>query len=411
MRSYLKLFSYPEMTRLVTATAVTRIEAPTLSLSLLLAVVAVKGSYAIGGLVLAGFSIALAVSLPISGRLVDRKRARPILLIWAAGHVLAYTAMVLSLWRGAPSGVLVGCGVALGVTTPPCGPVIRGMWKMVVPAEQLKSAFALDAVLTEALFVTGPPLVSLLLIFAQPTVVVAVVGLAACLGTLLLANTPCVERREPVKAAEHKPFIGPLAIGQVRVLLAIITCDTLAFGCVVVGVPAIAIAAGARPIAGVVLGVGSLGAVISGLIYGSRPRSRFPGRQLAMFHAASAVLLIAISRVASLAGVGALYFGTGLVGGPRDTLHQLVLNDATPDRYRTEAFAWMSTFMWVGYALGTTLAGELASHAGVRGEFIAAAAAAACAATLSLFVRSPETAQHVPEEALQQPETSSPPGN
>lgn len=78
-----------------------------------------------------------------------------------------------------------------------------------------------------------------------------------------------------------------------------------------------------------------------------------------------------------------------MIGGPRDTLHQLVLSDVATEGHRTEVFAWMSTFMWAGYGLGTAVAGQLVSLTGGRPHavFLAAAVAAAVAAATSLLVR------------------------
>lgn len=134
------------------------------------------------------------------------------------------------------------------------------------------------------------------------------------------------------------------------ILLGIIVCDTFAFGSLVVGAPAAAAALGAPATAGVLLSLGSLGAVVSGLIYGSRKRTGAPAPQLAILHLASAVLLTLAGQVTLLILFALLIFAAGLVGGPRDTLHQVVLGEAAPLQYRTEAFAWLGTLMWAGYA-------------------------------------------------------------
>ncbi|MEV5508532.1 hypothetical protein [Streptomyces orinoci] len=84
-----------------------------------------------------------------------------------------------------------------------------------------------------------------------------------------------------------------------------------------------------------------------------------------------------------------LLLGVGLVGGPRDTLHQVVLGKAAPEEHRTEAFAWMSTFMWAGYGVGSAVAGQLAGAGGGSAgrAFLGAAVAAALASAVSLLVR------------------------
>jgi MFS family permease len=374
---------------LVLIAVATRIAAPMLTLGLLLAIVQSGRSYGSAGAVLTGYATALALMVPVASRLIDRLPPRRILLMLLTFQVVAYTATIVVVTQHAHLAVLVGCAMVLGGSTPPAGALVRGTWPEVVPSERLQAAYALDAVLTEAMFVTGPLVVSGLLLFTTPIVAVAVAGLSMLVGASLLAFTPSVGERQAPRAGGRRDYLGPLAHGQVLVLLFIIICDTFAFGSVLVGVPAAAADAGAGEAAGVLLSIGSLGAVISGLVYGARPRGGSPGKQLALFHAAGAVLLVSSGWAPGLIVFGLILLCIGLVGGPRDTLHGLVLGEAAPARSRTEAFGWMGTFMWAGYAIGTATAGQLVSRADneTGPAFIAAGCGAAVAALLSLLVR------------------------
>ncbi|MFI9723612.1 MFS transporter [Streptomyces sp. NPDC052396] len=386
MRAYLALFAQREVVRLVISAALTRIAAPVLSLGLLLAVNSSRDSYSAGGGVLSGYATTLAVAVPVAGRLVDRLQPRRVLIGYLTAHLFAYAALLLALARSAPLGVLIGCAAALGLTTPPAGPVVRSSWPGLVPKERLETAFALDAVVNEAMFVTGPLVVTGLLAFTSPNAAVAMAGCGTLAGVLLLLSVP-LPARKPAPAGRRP--LGPLAHGQVRVLLGIIVCDTLAYGGMVVAIAALASDRGSSGASGVLLSVLSAGAVISALIYGARERKGRPQRQLALYHAASAVLLVAVGQVSALALAGVLLLLVGLVGGPRDTLHQVVLGKAAPEEHRTEAFAWMSTFMWAGYGVGSALAGQLAGGDGGSAErvFLGAAVAAALASGVSLLVR------------------------
>jgi predicted MFS family arabinose efflux permease len=335
----------------------------------------------------------------MAGRLADRLAPGRILPYWLAANVIAYAAAVTALSRDAPVGLLIVCAAALGATTPPAGPVTRGLWPSLVPAERLQTAYAFDAVLNESLFVSGPLIVSALLTFLAPGVIVVIVGLCTFAGVSLLISLPALREREPVEQTEKRHYLGPLGHGQVLVLLGIILCDTFAFGSMLVGVPAATAELGAPTLAGVLLSLGSLGAVISGLIYGARTRSGAPGRQLALFHFLSAVLLVLAGQVSLVVLLALIILGVGLVGGPRDTLHQVVLGDVAPAQYRTEAFAWLGTFMWAGYAGGTAVTGQFVDHANgnVTVAFIAGAVGAGVAACLSLLVRVPTPAETTAE--------------
>ncbi|MFI0821153.1 MFS transporter [Streptomyces sp. NPDC021098] len=380
------LLRRPEVARLAVSAVTTRITAPLLSLGLLLAVNSSLGSYGSAAGVLSGYAGALAVAVPVAGRLVDRLRPRRVLACCLLANLAAYAVLLWALTRHAPVGVLIASAAALGATTPPSGPVVRSSWPVLVSGEQLKTAFALDAVLNEVMFVTGPLIVSGLVAFASPDAAVVFAACATTAGVLLLMT---VSLPPPKAERAERRLLGPLSHGQVRVLLGIVVCDTVAYGGIVVAVAALGGGDGSGGASGVLLSVLSLGTVISALIYGARERNGRPGPQLALYHAASTALLLIGAQVSHLVWAALILLVVGAVGGPRDTLHQVVLGEAAPEEYRTEAFAWMSTFMWAGYALGTSLSGQLVSANGGSHTwaFIGAAAAAGLASAVSLLVR------------------------
>ncbi|MEV0351587.1 hypothetical protein AB0H88_37945 [Nonomuraea sp. NPDC050680] len=59
-----------------------------------------------------------------------------------------------------------------------------------------------------------------------------------------------------------------------------------------------------------------------------------------------------------------------------------LLADHAPARYRTEVFAWLNTFMWAGYGLGTAVAGQLTGPLDTGTTAFGAAAAAAIAGAI-----------------------------
>ncbi|GAA4551570.1 MFS transporter [Amycolatopsis samaneae] len=386
MRAYGVLFTFRGVPRLVVALTVTRLAAPVLNLSLLLAVVAVQGSYLAGGLALTGFAVALALFVPVSARLVDRLGPRPVLVSTLLLHFGAYALTLIAMSHHAPASVLIGGAVALGASNPPASPVIRSTWPVVLPARHTRAAFALDAVLNEVMVVMGALVVSALVAATSPVITVAMAGVGTCAGILILLSMP--DRVREDAPAPRRRLLGPLGSREVRVLLGITACDMLAFGCVLVGVTAVATTGGVPELSGVLLGAYSFGVVVSALGFGTRQRDPRPRRQLATLHAASAVLLVVTGLVPGFLLNAALLVVVGLVAGPRDALHQVVLGDVAAPEHRAEAFAWMSTFMWLGNGIGTALAGRLLAEAGGahRTTFLAAAAAAVAAAGLSLFL-------------------------
>src|SRR5882724_1128573 len=177
MRSYLLLLSRPRARPMVVAAAVTRLGSPMLTLSLLLAVHAARGSFAAGGVALAAHAVALAAGAPVGGRLADRYQPGPLLLGALALHLAMYGLLITALVHpDVPMPVLVAVAALLGFTTPPASAVTRGVWPALVESDQLHTAYALDTVLNEAAFVVGPLIVTGLVVFLAPATVVAISG-------------------------------------------------------------------------------------------------------------------------------------------------------------------------------------------------------------------------------------------
>ena len=68
------------------------------------------------------------VGAPVQGRLVDRFGQRAVLPPLAFVHAAALGLLVLSTELGAPTAVLVLCGVLAGFAIPPTSSVLRSMW-------------------------------------------------------------------------------------------------------------------------------------------------------------------------------------------------------------------------------------------------------------------------------------------
>jgi MFS family permease len=350
------------------------------NLALLVAVTQRHG-YAVAGVMLMVYAVVNSVAGPIRGRQADRRAPHRVLLGLLAGHTVAWAALLTGLVTDAPTPVLLVAAAALGATVPPAGPVVRGLWPTIVPAERLPTAYAFDAALNTTTFLAGPMIAGGLLLLMPATAVVGVTGLVKLTGDLLIALAPAVRRRKDGPA--HRGFFGPLAHPRVRLLLGMIVMDTFAFGCLEVA--AVAAASGTGR-AGVFTSAMALGAVVSGVGYGARTWPGTPRAQLVALHAGGAVVLAlsGLAGAALLVLVAASYTLYGLVNGPVETLQQVLVGDVTPDGQRIEAFAWVFSVMWAGFGIGTTVAGRLVSDGQPGGALYAAAVVQALVALVAL---------------------------
>lgn len=403
LRAYRVLLSQPEAVWLAVSAITTRLPTPLLSLGFLLTVQERSGSYAQAGLLWTAYSVAYAAGVPITGQLVDRKGPRPVLLGCLAGYVPAFVVMLVMLYAGARLAVLIPAAALLGACTPPAGPLIRGSWPAVVPTDRLQTAFALDAVTTEAALIGGPVVVSGLVAVATPVIALTLGGASMVGGTVLLLAAPSIKKWQGHDGMSRQQGLRALWNAGLRLLFVIVVFDIVAYGCLIVGITATATDHDAPSAAGVLLSVTSIGVVGGGIVYGARSWPGSARVQLSVFYAASAaILVVAAAFHLGLVVLGAVLIVAGVIGGPRDTLLQLVLGKAAPPELRTVTFAWVSTITWASYGLGTALGGQLVSLSQGSGylALLIAGVGNACAAAVALRVRKiPNTDAGTDEDA------------
>lgn len=210
--SYRAVLRTPHAGRTFAAALLGRLSYGMVPLALLLAVRDATGSYPAAGTVLALFGLASVLLAPARAALVDRHGPRRVLPPLAAGYagLLVLTACVT--WRpGTPPPVIGALAVAAGAGTP-LGPVMRTLWRRLLPdRELLRRAYSLDTVAEELLFVSGPLLVGLLLAAARPAGLGGPAGPAAALvagAVLVLAGALALAAAPPVRALAG-PAAGP----------------------------------------------------------------------------------------------------------------------------------------------------------------------------------------------------------
>src|SRR2546423_14337782 len=121
----------------------------------------VTGSFADAGLVEAFALVGTGVGLPIQGRLVDRLGQPRVLLPLAALNAASLGALVMVARGGAPVASLALLSGLSGLSIPPLSSCMRNLWAaMLDDPDALQSAYALDAVVIEVAFITGPLLAS-----------------------------------------------------------------------------------------------------------------------------------------------------------------------------------------------------------------------------------------------------------
>ena len=205
------MLALPGVRPVLVAAFVGRLPIGMMSLSIVLLVSQETGSYATAGAVAAAQALAGAVSSPLLGRLIDRVGQTPVLVFCGLGFPVAVAGLIVVASSVTDVLPLVLCAIPFGVTYPPLFAATRALLTRMAGSEDLAaSAFAFEAIVQEAFFITGPLLVALLVAVASPQAALVFVAVVTSAGTLAFAAT----RGVAVRARGGRP--GPTCSARWR---------------------------------------------------------------------------------------------------------------------------------------------------------------------------------------------------
>jgi MFS family permease len=378
---YRALFDVPHVRRLFLSGHLARLPMGMIGLALLLLVREKGGSYAAAGAVSGAYFVATAAGAPIAGRLVDRRGQTRILL----PRAVIFPALLLGVCAlallDAPLAAIAICAGAAGALMPPVGASLRALWPRLFADPDLRSAaYALEASLQEITVVAGPLLVALLTAAASPALALAVAAAAGGIGTTLIALAHPVRSWQPDERHAGS-ILGALESPGVRTIISLSVCLGLGFGATEVGFPAFAEGHGGAELGSIPLALFAGGSLVGGLIAGALVTVS-PVRLL-RFSAMLLVLGVALPLLGwSLPSMAVLAFCAGVPIAPV-VMAAYGLIDAVAKRgTAAEAFAWITTAVFVGFSVGMALGGTLIDAYGVRASFGLAVASVSVGAVL-----------------------------
>jgi MFS family permease len=346
-------------------------------------------SFALAGATAGALALGSALGAPVGARLIDRLSPR--VLVWMAfAHAVGLLAVIALAVVDAAALPLVIVAFITGATLPTVSSVLRAAYATLLAQERrlIPSAFALEAVITEAIFIVGPLTTAALTWLVSAAAALVVSGVTVVAGTAwFLAELPSelADRRIPEAADRH--WAGALRSPGLQTIVIAMVPVGLAFGAVEVTLPAFADAEGDRQFAGVLIAIWSLGSALGGIIYGARPRL-FPLRTMHLWAAAFVPVGMGLLALASSpAAMCVLVLFAGLPIAPLiATRNELAGMVALPGS-ETETYTWPLTALVSGVAIGAAVAGALADGPGWRAAVAFAVAAAAFGAVISLVRR------------------------
>lgn len=380
---YSTLLERPELRKTIVASVIGRMPIGILGLAILLATQASSGSFGIAGAVAACYLAGLAVMAPVLGRVIDRSGPATVLLFCACAFPAALVALVAALRLDAPQWTAFLFAAFAGACFPPITVCLRTFMRQRLADEaQLATAYSLESVLIETIFIVGPVLVALFVAYLSAAAAVLFAAVCGLAGTLMFLRSPVLAqwRIEKRMAAS---LVGPLSVRGFVPLLAVILAYSGSFGLVEIGITAFAAEAGTPALAGVILGLMSVGSAAGGLAYGSRSWRTPLRRQFALMLLLMGVGVAVLSLVTNTIVFSALGIVAGIVMAPALIIQAMLVAKTAPAHFATEAFTWSTTCLLTGIGLGLAAGGLILESATSAAVFATAGLVAIAAAVLA----------------------------
>lgn len=424
MKVYRQVLAAPGALGVLILGLLARIPFSTLGLLLTLHCVFGLGrSYLEAGLIVTASTLGTAISSPWRGRLVDRHGLRRALV---PSLIIEPLALVGAAFAGYE--LLVALAFLGGLFSIPVWTIVRTSLSVVVPATLRRSAFSLDAVFTEVVFMAGPAaatIVAMRIGTQETLLIVAALVVAAGVG-LMIVNPPTrsaqvmlptrlpapLEASENAALAQKKVILEAkvaedLTTGQIPVIteemltgrapsargalltaggLTLLLATAVGNGTIMatdMSIVAILENAGKGAAIAVAMSVWCFGSLVGGFAYGAASRTIGPLWVLLGL----GVLTVPVAFASTLPLLLVAVFLAGLGLAPLITSTGEAISQRVPEEVRGEAMGWHGSAMTVGAAIGSPLFGAVIDARGATWGVALAAIAAIVVAITGLVAR------------------------
>jgi MFS family permease len=386
VRRYLDLLRTPGVGALVAASTLGRLPYGMNVLALILLLRSEGFGYAEVGIVTGAAGLAVGLTAPGLGRLVDRLGQTRVLTTTALMSITANATLVVAALSGAGVVPLTALALVAGGSTPPVSPSMRTLWPELAGRERLDTAFAFDALQLEVFFIGGPLLAAGIAAWISPEVAYLTGATMQAAGALAFAAAPASRGWRPSPEGRHGRR-GALAVPGIRVLVGAMTATAVSLGVLEIGIAAFAEREASRADSGWLFALWGVGSLAGGLWYGAR-RWRVPAeRRFLVVSGVLAVGLVPLPLSGSMPVFAVLVVVAGLGLAPAAAAAYSLIGVLAPAGATTEAYAWQIVAYVAGASLGAWLAGALVEVWTVEAALACAPAFAAAGLLIALTGR------------------------
>ncbi len=265
--------------------------------------------------------------------------------------------------------------VVVGLSLPPVGTCIRARWSHVLDdPRQVQTGYALESVVDEAVFITGPILVTALATAWDPVAGLGAAVLAGVGGTLYLSAQRGTEPpgHPVVREVADRPRMPWRTVVPIAVVA--LGLGSL-FGSAEVTTVAFAEEAGQKGITGVLLAFWALGSLLAGLVTGAIHWHRGTAFRLKVGTAALALGMAPLALVEPIWLMGLALFLAGFAIAPSLIATMSHIEQTVPAARLTEGMSLVHVGLAAGLAPGSALAGVVVDAAGASPAYLVSAGA------------------------------------
>ena len=390
MSRYQSVIRVPGCARVFATALLARLPQGMSSLAILLLVRGTTDSYPVAGVAVGGYALACAAAVPTQGRFVDRFGRGAVLFPVAVLQALALTALVVAAHDHAAAIALVTLAVAAGAMQPAIAPSVRALLGEMLPDTAVReTAYALESVIQELIWITGPLIVAAVITLVSPAGAVLDSAGVCVLGTTLFITSPRVRGDACTRRQAAGRVRSAVGSPELRAMLGPVAMMGAAIGLIDVGIPSLALHAGSRASTGLLLALWSAGSLCGGLWYGGVSwRIPLSDRYRWLLAAAVASMVPLIFARTIPEGMAASLLA-GVTIAPVFSCQYALVGRSVSQGSETEAFTWVAAALMAGLSAGSALSGVLIGGIGVSAPFVAACAAMSVATLAAVRVRAP----------------------
>ncbi|GAA3396572.1 MFS transporter [Cryptosporangium minutisporangium] len=394
MRRYVELWRLPSAPLLIVAGIVGRLPGGIAPLALLLFLADRTGSYGVGGVAVGVYGLTTAAVAPLLGRLADRRGFTAVLVGTGLGYPLAVGILVFTALAEVPVVLMFLAAALAGALVPLLSSSLRAIWTDLTASADSdgsasgdstrQTAFALDAIALEVVWMTGPVLVAAAVATTSatwgPVIALAGAGVAALVGSLAVAASRPSRRWRPRPVSSGTVRRNPLrARGMAPALVAAFAL-LFGTGAIEAAIAGFADGQGRPALSGVLLSVWSVGSAIGGLWFGAQRFAVPIVRQYRWTLAACALGFAPLAFLGNAWLIGVVLFLGGTAFAPAITVQNSLVAELAPRGTLTESFTWLTTVTYSAVAAGTAVGGVLVDRpGGVTAALLLAAVTAVAA--------------------------------